>query len=66
MREPEWGRLYLDKSEASREALVFLRDAGLRIITLPVNGSVGPELRLGRETVQGLQAIKQLITEVIR
>ena len=59
----EWARLYVDKSDASLEAIELLRNSGYRVITFPVNGSIGPELKLGKRLYQSLEEIRKVIEE---
>lgn len=59
----DWARLYVDKSEASLQAIKLLRNAGYLVITFPVNGKMGPELMLGRNVYRGLEKIKEAIEE---
>lgn len=59
----EWARLYVDESEESLEAIELLRRAGFRVITFPVNGRIGPQLKLGRRVYQGLEEIQNMIEE---
>jgi len=63
MPKEEWARLYVDQSEASSKAIELLRNAGYCVITFPVNGKMGPELRLGRNVYRGLREIQNLIEE---
>ena len=57
----KWARLYIDQSETSLEAIKLLRSAGYGVITFPVNGGMGPELRLGRHVYRGLEEIRRVI-----
>jgi len=57
----EWARLYMDQSEASSQVIRLLRDSGYRVITFPINGKIGPELKLGRRVYRGLEEIKKLV-----
>ncbi len=59
----EWARLYVDESDASLMAVRLLRDASYRVITFPVSGKLGPELRLGEHVYHGLEEIKNLLEE---
>lgn len=57
----QWARLYMDQSEESSQVIELLRNSGFRVITFPINGSMGPELRLGRQVYRGMEEIKKLI-----
>ena len=59
----EWARLYMDQSDASSQVIELLRNSGYRVITFPINGRIGPELKLGRRVYRGLEEIKKLIEE---
>ena len=57
----EWARLYTDNSYESIQAENLLREARFCVITFPIEGTMGPELKLGREKCYGLKEIKNLI-----
>ena len=59
----KWARLYVDQSADSVEAVKLLRNSGYRVITFPVNGKMGPELKLEKHVYKGLEQIKNLIEE---
>ena len=59
----EWARLYVDQSEASSQVIRLLRNSGFRVIAFPVNGTIGPELKLGRRVYRGLEEIKRVVEE---
>ena len=61
IQNQEWARLYTDQSEDSSEALKLLREKGYHVITFPVNGKSGPELKMGPSVFRGLEEIKKLI-----
>lgn len=61
LNKGKWGRFYMDKSEDSLVAIKLLRDNGYRVITFPVNGTMGPELNLNRQVYLGLNEIKELV-----
>ena len=56
----KWARVCVDESRASKKAVKLLRDAGFYVITIPVNGRTGPEVRLGKETYRGLREIEEV------
>jgi len=58
-----WIRVYEDTSEESKEAIRLLREAGYLVISIHVEGTVGPELEVGRTTYYGLNEIKEFITK---
>ena len=57
----EWARLYVDQSEESTQAEKLLREARFCVITFPINGKMGPELKLGRHVYRSLEEIRTLI-----
>jgi predicted CoA-binding protein len=57
----QWARLYMDQSEESSQVIELLRNYGFRVITFPINGRMGPELKLGRHVYRGMEEIKKLI-----
>jgi len=59
----EWARVYVDQSQESSQVIGLLRNSGYRVITFPINGGMGPELKLGRRVYRGLEEIKKLIEE---
>lgn len=59
--QEEWARVYTDQSKDSPKAVELLRQAGYRVITFPVGGKIGPELKLGRNVYQGLEDIQMFL-----
>jgi hypothetical protein len=57
----EWARLYVDRSNESTQAEKLLREAHFCVIAFPINGKMGPELKLGRHVYRGLEEIRNLI-----
>ena len=57
----EWARLYVDQSEESTQAEKLLREARFCVITFPINGKMGPELKLGRHVYRSLEEIRNLV-----
>lgn len=57
----EWARLYVDQSNESTQAEKLLREAHFCVIAFPINGKMGPELKLGRHVYRGLEEIRNLI-----
>jgi len=55
------GRLRVDHSRESAKALKILRDAGFDVTTIPVSGTVGPQLTLGSKVYYGLGEIEGLV-----
>ncbi len=61
--EEEWGRFFMDDSKESQEAFQILRAARFPYITIKRRGSLGPELKLGRQTYESLEEIRALVEE---
>lgn len=59
----EWARLWVDESEDSQKAIPLLRNAGYCVVTLPISGISGPELRIGRNSYYGLREIIQFLKD---
>ena len=61
----QWVEIYIDETTDSWDALRLLQDKGYRVITFPVRGNFGPELRMDSDTGQkvylGLEEIKAVI-----
>ncbi len=57
----EWARLYVDESDDSVRATDLLRNAGYCVVTIPVSGNGGPELRLGKGVYLNLAEIRRLV-----
>ena len=51
-------RIYLDESDSSIKAFKLLRKKGFIVISLPISGKIGPKIRIGEETYQGLKQIR--------
>lgn len=58
------GRLRVDHSQESARALKILRAARVHVITIPISGSIGPELTLGSKVYYGLNEIERLVKTI--
>jgi len=56
------GRLYIDHSDESREALRLLLASKWDITTIPITGTLGPELMFGPKIYYGIKEIRNLVT----
>jgi hypothetical protein len=56
-----WARFFMDESSDSKTVYKLLSDASFPYITFPVQGVMGPELRIGRCEYRGLEEIKKVI-----
>ena len=61
MTEVQIGLLHVDSSGESSEALKVLHNAGVYFTSVPVSGTVGPELKLGTKVYYGLNEIVSFV-----
>ena len=60
-QKERWARLYVDKSKESPIAVNLLRNSGYIVVTIPVEGRMGPELKFGGKRYRTLEEIKELV-----
>jgi len=62
INEAQIGLLHIDCSSESSEALKVLHDAGVYFTSVPVSGTIGPELKVGTKVYYGLNEIVSFVS----
>lgn len=57
----EWATLYADSSTNCSEAINLLHEAGYFVIRFESEGTIEPELVIGREEFKGLNQIRRAL-----
>jgi len=60
-KQEQMGLLHVDSSGESSEALKVLHNAGVYFTSVPVSGTIGPELKLGTKVYYGLNEIVSFV-----
>lgn len=60
-KQVQMGLLHIDCSGESSEALKVLHDAGVYFTSVPVSGTIGPDLKVGTKVYYGLNEIVSFV-----
>jgi hypothetical protein len=60
-KQVQMGLLHIDCSGESSEALKVLHAAGIYFTSVPVSGTIGPELKVGTKVYYGLNEIVSFV-----